>query len=466
VNIEAEPKYDLALHKGSVAQYAFLHDCVSRCPAFAGGFGSGKTHAGLFKALDLSIANAGMPGLIVEPTYGHVTDILWPRLIDGVLEARKVPYRLNRNEHLLALPWGSRIMFRTGETPEAIVGFEVAWAWVDEAALCRREVWRQVSRRVRFPGAVLRQQYATFTPVEHSWCHEVWGCADLDGTPLPEGYKVYHGRTADNRFLPADYADMVARESVCGTERGAVDGRFVRSTHGRVYYTFEPGTHVIREDRYDPRRRLDLSFDFNAAPGVHALAAQKEGEQVFILAEYGGPALTVEAACERIAADFGPRHRAGTAVYGDASGRSSASAQTYYDVIREHLAPARLAPGRLERLAGRIDVEVPGANPSVADSCALVRQLLRDGQGRASLFIHRSCAGLIADLERVVYARAHAETLGREYTGDPHALHKGDTSLTHFSDALRYYAWAVRAHAPFRRQVSYHLTSGNPVLGS
>lgn len=107
-------------------------------PAFVGGFGSGKTAAGCAKAFFFTIQNPGANGCITEPVSGMLADPLmesWRKLwgeYEGQLWVEKG--RLGPNWQIEFPSLGSHILLRSAETPGRLIGFEVAWAWMDEAA--------------------------------------------------------------------------------------------------------------------------------------------------------------------------------------------------------------------------------------------------------------------------------------------------------------------------------------------
>ena len=54
-----------------------------------------------------------------------------------------------------------------------------------------------------------------------------------------------------------------------------LEGRFVNTTSGRVYYAFDRREHV-RAQRYDPESDLIVACDFNVNPMIWVIAQEIE----------------------------------------------------------------------------------------------------------------------------------------------------------------------------------------------
>lgn len=132
-----EEAVGLNIQLNAGAQESFVK-CLEPFPAFIGGFGSGKTAAGCIKAFFYTLQNPGAHGCITEPVSGMLADPLmeaWRKLwgdFEGSLWVEVG--RLGPNWRLEFPSLKSHILLRSAETPGRLIGFEVAWAWMDEAA--------------------------------------------------------------------------------------------------------------------------------------------------------------------------------------------------------------------------------------------------------------------------------------------------------------------------------------------
>lgn len=456
------PEWDLAPEFAiSEPQADFLDDTRNRHPGFVSGLGGGKTFAGLFKALDLTLVNRGLPMLLMEPTYTMIERIMWPTLFNEILDRRGIPYEFNKTAKILKFPWGSEFWFNTAENPRRIVGLEVASAYGDEVGLMPKLAWSNICSRVRAPRANLHQAFATFTPENPGWTHDNWGRRELYDEPLPEGYAIYQGATADNWKLPDNYEGSLLDEWDEDDAQARVYGKFASTKKGRVYYTFDIKQNVKSEAKYDPALPLGFSFDFNQSPGMHVEVVQvrRDKNKLYVVDEVYSRNLTLEAACKKILIKYASRQQSPITVYGDANGRHLASRKSYYTIIRDIFKNGMEGQAGFRRgeISLAIRVKVPSKNPPLPDSIASTRAALCSAQQVRRLIINPACKRLINDFYNVKTSASAAEEMGRGFRGNPDDIFKGDASLTHASDAIRYWIWQVSPiRDRFKRQIDYH----------
>ena len=451
----------------SQAQANFLDDHENRHPAFVSGLGGGKTYSGLMKGLDLTLVNKGLPMVMMEPTFNMVEKILWPALFDEILKQREIPYEFNKTSKTLKFPWGSEIWFMTAEDPERIAGTQVASGYVDEVGLVSELAWKNLNNRVRHPRAAILQLYATMTPDAPGWTHDKWGRLELFGEPLPKGYAVYQGKTADNWTLEG-YEETLLDEWDEIDAQSRVYGKFSASRKGRVYYSFEPRRNISHKIKYDPGLPLHVTFDFNLSPGMHVLVCQqrRDKKQLWVLDEIHATGMNLEKACRVVLDKYAPKQKAPVRVFGDANGRHLASKKSYYHIIQDIFRKGILSTTGFKFGVG---VKVPHKNPSIADSVAATRGALCSANGRVSLLLHPNCRRLINDFHNVRTSASYAEETGRGFRGNPDDIFKGDSKLTHSSDAIRYWIYQVQPiRDRFKRQVDYEMgkfkTKGKSVV--
>jgi hypothetical protein len=100
-------------------------------PAFVGGFGSGKTAAAIARVMSLKVMCRQQDLAYYLPTYPLVEDIAYRRFPE-LCERKGWAYRLNKASSYIEFPNAGRIIFRTMERPERIVGYQVAHSICDE----------------------------------------------------------------------------------------------------------------------------------------------------------------------------------------------------------------------------------------------------------------------------------------------------------------------------------------------
>lgn len=392
--------------RASAPQHAFVM-AQDQFPAFVGGFGSGKTDAGVKRTLRLKWAYPGQSVAYYLPTYDLVRMIGYPRFT-GTLRAAKVKFTLNKAEHVINIPGRGQIIFRTLDNPERIVGYEVADSVVDELDTLKQadaeRCWQQIIARNRQkkPDGSLNTVGVATTPEGFRFVYDRW-----EKSPS-EGYRLIRASTYSNeRNLPAGYIDSLKRSYPSQLIQAYIEGRFVNLTAGAVYPDFDRAKNHTPETIQEGEE-LHLGLDFNvynctASVGVIRLGVPKIlGELVkmrdtphvisTIKEKYPGRAIHV---------------------YPDASGQSNKTVNaTESDIL-------------LLRQAG-FQVHVPARNPFVKERVMAVNALICNSVGERKLLINTLAAPTITEcLEQQIYDR----------NGEPDKTEGKD----HAPDALGYF---------------------------
>tara|TARA_R110002110_G_scaffold100479_5_gene256009 strand:- start:63 stop:1319 length:1257 start_codon:yes stop_codon:yes gene_type:complete len=236
-------------------QHEMLSDRANRLICLAGGYGSGKTSAGVHFGISRGFENDGMVGIWVEPTHQLIKRVAIPEWIKQ-LDALEIPYMERKADLVLVVGFPEmqfEVHFYSGTHPERIVGQSAAWAVLDEAALLPEMVFRNVLARVRDPRAKLSQIACVTTPEGFNWVHERFVKQEKQGT------KLIRAKTSDNPFLPPEYLDSLREqyteqefEQYCNGEfvamSGAVYSRFDRAIHCKPCHRPLDGEIVIGAD--------------------------------------------------------------------------------------------------------------------------------------------------------------------------------------------------------------------------
>jgi len=106
--------------------------------AFLGGRGAGKTYMVVHEALKL-LGRRRCSGTICAPTYTMLRDVDWPAFRELAGGMIRIP-RPSANE--VEMMNGSVLRFRTGDDPDKLRGLNNSFFGVDEAAMCKFDVWR------------------------------------------------------------------------------------------------------------------------------------------------------------------------------------------------------------------------------------------------------------------------------------------------------------------------------------
>lgn len=403
----------------TAAQAAFA---ASRAPfpAFVGGYGAGKTYALVLRLLGL--LGGGSTVAYYMPTYGLIHDLGMPRLL-GILEAEfgiRAKVRLVGGRPQVDVPGIGKVLFRSMDAPESIIGYEVVDSFFDELdtlpADKAAQIWRLAlarnrgRRTAKVPGIPPNTMAVATTPEGFRFVYEQWGRDISRAEGL--GYVIHRGRTADNPVLDPTYLETLRASYPPNLLRAYLEGEFVNLTSGSVYPDFD------RRKAHSPARivsgePLHVGMDFNVM-NMTAVVFVIRDDTPHAVAEWTGVRDT-PAMCELLR----QRHAGHPlVVYPDASGASRKSVN------------AQESDHALLRQAG-FTVRVDPSNPAVRDRinavCAVMPRWKIDTD---------ACPRLVQALEQQVYTR----------NGEPDKSAGHD----HPADAAGYFIahrWPIRRRA-------------------
>ena len=231
------------LNPGAQADFFFSKDAF---PAFVGGFGSGKTAAGCVKAFLYMFENPGAHGVITEPVSGMLADPLmeaWRKLW-GDYEGRLwVEHgRLGPNWRLEFPSLGSHILLRSAETPGRLIGFEVAWAWMDEAA--ESEGGSQELAFLNLVSRLRQKGYPHWLGITTTSAGRDWLWRDWEEKPK-DGHVLFKASSYDNPHRDEKAVEQMAAVYGVGTPRyrQRIMAEFAE-LEGLVLPTFDPKTMI------------------------------------------------------------------------------------------------------------------------------------------------------------------------------------------------------------------------------
>lgn len=240
-------------------------------PAFVGGYGSGKSAAAIARAMALKVACRREDVAYYLPTYPLVEDIAFRRFPD-LCERKGWAYKLNRASSYIEFPNAGRIVFRTMERPERIVGYEVAHSVCDELDTLptdkAREVWNKVIARNRQKCGMRNTVAVATTPEGYRLVYDLWV------KRAAPGYVLFRARTMDNAAnLPEGYIENLQNTYPSQQLAAYLDGAFVNLTAGSVYAEFDRTLNATSE-QIRAGEALHIGLDFNVtkmAAVVHVL---------------------------------------------------------------------------------------------------------------------------------------------------------------------------------------------------
>lgn len=292
----------------------------AKYPLFCGGFGSGKSETLFLKLISDKIERPKVDLGYFAPSYQLIRDIAYGR-IQNLLDRAHISYQLNKSDNNLYLQGYGKIIFRTLEVPERIIGFEIFNAYLDEIDTMRdstiQEAWNKIMARCRQidpddPEATNRILSAT-TPEGYKFCYRRW-----KKDPV-RGYELIKAPTYSNPYLPPDYIQSLRDSYPANLIEAYLDGEFVNLTNKTVYSNFDRRTHhsdLTAEDSEELRIGMDFNIN-NMCATVHII---KDGNPVAVdeLVDVKDTPAMVEAIKYKY-----PNHK--IIVYPDSSGNSAST---------------------------------------------------------------------------------------------------------------------------------------------
>lgn len=390
------------------SQRAFVYS-QEPFPAFVGGFGSGKTAAGIARLMRLKRYCPDQDVAYYLPTYPLIEDIAFQRFPE-LFERNGIGYKLNQQKAVLETDLG-RIIFRNMEQPDRIVGYEVAHSIVDELDTLpidkARNVWNKIIARNRqkaftHNGKAVRNTVGVVTtPEGFRFVYERWVKQQAPG------YSLIKAKTVENAAnLPAEYIENLRNTYSTNLLAAYLDGEFVNLTAGSVYPEFDRKLNLTLET-IQPGEHLHIGCDFNVG-NMTAVTLVIRGNNPLALDEIVQVRDT-PAIIQTIKSRY-PGHP--ITVYPDASGGATKSVN------------ASISDITLLRSAG-FTVLAHAKNPAVKDRVLAVNQVIHN-QGVRRLRINPDrCPTLIEGLEQQAYNK----------NGEPDKAN----GLDHAVDALGYF---------------------------
>lgn len=236
-------------------------------PGFFAGFGAGKSQAATIRLVHLITQDPGIDVSHFFPSYR----LAKRRGLYGTaahLRNLGIEYTLNKSDLTLYLPaFGSTIYLETYHDPESIVSFEVAHAVVDELDTLRKEdaelVWQKVVERVRqkcsHPSGNTIGCVSTPDQGVVGFCYDKWG----NGQNIDKGYHYITAGTSSNKFLPAGYAEQIAKNYDPIMAEAYLNGGWVSFTRNKVYHFFNRSKHHTDRTITQSDTMLHIGLDFN-----------------------------------------------------------------------------------------------------------------------------------------------------------------------------------------------------------
>ena len=376
-----------------------FHDNDVRFKLLIAGARFGKSLASARDVL-IDLLSGPTRGWLVGPTYALARPE-FRYIRDDILSRMHGTVSSSNNPPTLHSSWGGEVICMSAHMPETLLGEEVDWMVLCEAAHISREAFERFlrARLVSRNGRLL----VPTTPRGHNWIHELYEHAgDIDG------WLTLQAPTWENPHV--DPAEVKAARLSLTAETFAEQfaGEFV-TPHGRVYAEFDHTRHV-GDFTPGPGALIVKGIDFGYTnPFACLWGCVDEHGVLHILREYyrGKAAMTTHTQAIRAVDD---RFRA----------------------LGCRIGPAYVDPSGAEQraLLQQEGIQATPARNHVEGGIEVVRQRLVVNEGRAGLQIAPGCMNLLREIDGYIWDEARLP-----HKQDDHAL-----------DALRYLCVSLSRH--------------------
>lgn len=239
-----------------------------------GGFGSGKSQAIVYRAMELLKRRKWAVIPVYAPTYRDLADINIPDF-HNLFDMYGIRYSWSASHRKMIIRQGvftGEIWFRSMSNPEGIVGYDATDSLSDEVDLLKPK-----KQKIFFTKMIARMR----------------GCKDSTAglATTPEGFRMMYewfeknpigplirAKTTDNHFLPADYVQTMFDQYDDLLRKQYLDAEFVNINGMQAYYGFKRGVnHLSNSDFNDKFGNIEknhpvycIGMDFN----VHKMCAE------------------------------------------------------------------------------------------------------------------------------------------------------------------------------------------------
>jgi len=375
-------------------QFSLLKDDTTKILGLVSGFGAGKTWIVARKAVDLIIKNPGCDGIVTEPNFPLLNQILIPELKKALHEFG-IPYEYKSGDSIFecqvqdnikgSLTFGkvvkTRIIAKSMESYDRLIGINAAWVIMDEFDTAKSELaynaYIKLLGRIRVGNK--RQMVIVSTPEGFKAFHRIF-VEEKD-----ENKRLIKAKTTDNHHLPVDYIKTMRSQYPKELIDAYLNGEFVNLTQGSVYSKYDRS----RNDTFvvdDGQSELHVGIDFNVEH-MSAVVCLFKDQKLYVVDEFKDYFDTPDL-IEAILQRYDDRV---IYAYPDASGKNRSSND------------ASVTNHKLLRQAN-FKVRVNSRNPNVQDRINTVNARLRSADDDTHLFINSlKCPELVKGLEQQVY---------------------------------------------------------------
>lgn len=360
-------------------QCELIEDETTKVLGLVSGYGGGKTFAVARKACMLIRKNPGCDGIVTEPNYPLLTQILIPEL-KTALEFFGIKHSFNKADSIFYCDVEgreTRIICKSMESYERLVGVNAAWVILDEFDTAKPDLAYNAYIKLlgRIRAGKVRQMVIVSTPEGYGAMYRIFI------TEAGDNKRLIRAKTTDNKHLPDDYIETLRQTYTSQLIDAYLEGKFVNLTSGNVFNAYNRDRNRSKETIKDGEP-LHIGCDFNVTKQcavVHVMRDGKPHAVAELINMYDTPAM-IEAIKEKF-----PKHN--ITIYPDASGGARKTVN------------AAISDIALIRQAG-FAVRANSTNPAIKDRVTATNVMFEKG----NYFVNPDmCREYAAALEQLSY---------------------------------------------------------------
>lgn len=386
--------------------------------ALIGGYGSGKTQAGILKAVITKILDA--ENGVKDPTtaiysldHSLMNLVIVPEVLN-ILDKMGIKNRTDRQIGAIYTDQKhGKFILRSYTHPERIVSYSAHRSFLDELDVLpsqkAREVWEKILGRNRKAGIKNTVDVMT-TPEGLKFVYDVFDGGNREKKES-EGYKYFCAKTKDNPFISKDYVKTLEKTYDPKRVDAYLNGKFVNLTSGLVYYNYKKNC-CVNVSPVNQNETINVGQDFNVGGCVSIISVVRDGI-VYVLDEI--ISYDTQEVVIKILSKYGKKLKiSNIIIYPDASGGSRSSNSSVTDLT-------------ILMMAGFTIYNNKKRNPPIRDRVNTVNFLFGSGKLKID---PQKCPKLHNALSRQGY----------DSKGEPEKF-SGSATIDDFVDSLGYYVF-------------------------
>lgn len=408
-----------------------FHSSGARFRFFVGGWGNGKTDAGVAEAFALAMEYPGTTGLICRKTRPELRATTQRQFFEGGRGPvgcwpgcpQEVIRKFNKTDNELTLINDTKIHFWPLDDPDKLSNLNLSWFLIDQGEEIPEDIFQMLIGRLR-ENSGPRIGMVLANPNGHDW---IWRRnVFLKGGGAYEDHYMVHAKTYDNPNLPSDYIESLENMPESWRKR-FIEGSFDVFS-GQIWPEFDADVHTIRP--FPIPRNWDLVEGIDHGrrnPTAVLWAAFDEKGNAFIFDEHYEAGKLVghhaKAIHEKRAYYRLPIY---TVIDASASHKDPNTGRSVIDEYWDHgivtIPSDRHVPARVNRVAEWLMLNKEWPNPVTGETRP---------DGWPKLYIFKNCVHLIEHIQQYQWKK---KPLQQEADAKEQPLEKDD----HDVDALGY----------------------------